>query len=457
MPKDFFQDMVRVKRENAALGKKELSTPVEKSIPNPNPPSPKISFQEPMRAEPARTERRSRREEETEFASVYDVAGKNPDGGSSRRIWVLTGISVLIFIFALSLLFSEAKITLDPRSQDVALNKNFFAAKGNLTNDLSFDLVVVSGEEKRTVEGTEEKEVSEPAEGVAVLYNNFSTASQRLDINTRLEGSNGKIYKTKTAVTVPGRKADGTPGSVEVGIYAAESGTAYNSAPLDFTIFGFRGTPKYSKFYGRSKGELSGGFSGTFKNLSESEQARVLTDMKEALEKLLLGKVEGSIPAGFILFPDATSLVVEGETVEPLSPEEGTVSLSVRGTLYGFLLEESRLTAKIADTTLDDYDGSEVYIAGLRDLDFTIYNQDALTFKDTRNITFSLSGDVKIVWRLPAEQIVKDMLGRRKKDFPQVLSRYPNVITGNVTLSPFWRRAFPEKADDIKIVINYPE
>src|SRR6185436_19331087 len=105
-------------------------------------------------------------------------------------------------------------------------------------------------------------------------YNNYSTASQNLDIDTRLEGSNGKIYKTKTKIVIPGMK-DGKTGSVEVKVYASVAGPEYNSAPLDFKIFGFKGTPKYSKFYGRSKGALSGGAKGKAPALSAEEEDKL--------------------------------------------------------------------------------------------------------------------------------------------------------------------------------------
>lgn len=450
MSKGFFEDMVRIKREGKILDKKDAPVkekPIEKT------PEKLVEKVVPRVPEPRET-----RTENTEFASVYDLSGRSQDGGShSRGIWSIAGVCIVVFLFALSFLFSQAKVTLEPKTVDLALNKNFFAAKGNLTNDLSFDLVVVGGEEKKTIAGTEEKEVAQAAEGVAIIYNNFSSATQRLDINTRLEGSNGKIYKTKKAITVPGRKSDGTPGSVEVGIYAAEAGATYNSAPLDFTIFGFKGTPKYSKFYARSKGEIQGGFLGKSRALGAAEQEQVFAEMRKNLEIMLFQKVNGSIPSGFILFDGATSLVVEKETAETVPGNSGEVALSVSGTLYGFLLEEERLTRKIAETTLENYDGNEVYIANIQDLDFSIHNQDAISFKDTNNITFNLAGNATLVWKLDGEEIIPDLLGRRKKEFPQVLSGYSSVKSGDVSLSPFWRRSFPEKAEDIKLIINYPK
>lgn len=469
MPKNFFQDMVRIKkagelRPKTASEPSYISRPPQRVEPTPEPkpvpppPSPLPPLPPAPPKEVQATRDFSRPERETEFASVYDISNSaHGRGRTSRGLWFLAGACVLLLLFAVSILFSEAKVTIEPRVRDLALNKNFFATKGASSSNLSFDLISVPGETKKTVEGAEEREVNESAKGVVIIYNNFSGATQRLDIDTRLEGDNGKIYKTEKQVTVPGKKSDGTPGSVEVNVYASESGDAYNSSPLDFSIVGFKGTPKYSKFYARSKGEITGGKSGTTKTISKEAEAATFAELKDNLKTELLQKAHGSIPPGFILFDNATSLSIEGQKTESVPGSEGMIELSVHGTLHGFLFNEEKITEKIAETSIEQYDGSPVYVSGFENLTFTVYDQDALSFRDTRNMTFNLLGDIKVVWKLDEEKIASDMLARPKKDLNQILSSYPNVVSGNVVLNPFWRRSFPEERGDIKVIINYPD
>lgn len=45
-------------------------------------------------------------------------------------------------------------------------------------------------------------------------------------------------------------------------MYADGYGTEYNSAETDFTIPGFKGTPREKSFYARSKGTITSGFIG---------------------------------------------------------------------------------------------------------------------------------------------------------------------------------------------------
>ena len=206
------------------------------------------------------------------MATLRVVTSTNPVHALLYLIISLLAVSMVFFLFALSYLFSEAKITVNPKIQDIILDENLSAHKDGFADSLSFDLVVISGEENKMMQGSGEKEVSKKAEGIVVLYNAFSASSQLLSIDTRLEGSNGKMYKTFTKTVIPGLAKDGKPGSVEVKVFGAEAGADYNSGPLDFEIFGFKNTPKYSKFYGRSKGEITGGFVGMLPVVSENEK-----------------------------------------------------------------------------------------------------------------------------------------------------------------------------------------
>src|SRR3989344_6073446 len=275
-------------------------------------------------------------------AQVSKRETKREDKRSGYTLWFVAIISIIFFIFSISYLFLKVVVTVNPKTQDVVLNENLTASKGASAGALSFDLIVISGEENKMLETTLKKDVSEKAKGVVLIYNTFSSKTQRLDIDTRLEGSNGKIYKTVNTVVVPGMKGN-TPGSIEVGIYAAEAGEEYNSGPLDFTIFGFKGTPKYSKFYGRSKGEITGGFKGKASIIPEADKSAIINDLKTSLQAKLLKKAADQIPSGFILFKDAVILSIDENNTDH-------ASIKIKATLYGFLFNEDKLAKKIAES-----------------------------------------------------------------------------------------------------------
>jgi hypothetical protein len=408
----------------------------------------------------------------TQIASPKDVHPTNSALGtvqtspkalrSRYTLWFVATISLVFCLFAIFYLFSKATVTVNPKMQDVILNENFSANKDGGTEILPFNLMVISGEENKTIQTTEEKDVSEKAQGTVLIYNAFSSASQRLSIDTRLEGSNGKIYKTKKAVIVPGMKGS-LPGSIEVGIYGEKAGAEYNSSPLDFKIFGFKGTAKYAKFYARSKGEITGGFKGKAFIISDAQKLAAINDLKTTLQTKLFKKATEQIPSGFILFKDAVFLNIDDNNFDLLSSQDNMLPVKLQGTLYGFLFNEEKLTQKIAENKIDKYDGSPVYLPNIRDLTFSLSAQaglsdkDNISFGEVKNINFNLSGAAKIVWKLDVNKLSADLLGKSKKDFNQILLQYPNINSANLVISPFWKTSLPDKTKNIKVIVNYPK
>ncbi len=375
------------------------------------------------------------------------------------KIWLVAIISITFFIFAVSYLFTKAVVTVNPKTKELVLNQDLSASKDSATEGLSFDLVVISGEENKTLKADSEKDVKEVATGTVVIYNAFGYSPQPLSIDTRLTGSNGKIYKTKTKTVVPGMKKDGIPGSVEVKIYASVAGAEYNSMPLDFQIFGFKGTPKYSKIYARSKGEITGGFVGKAPVVSDADKAQAISDLKTTLQNKLLKNATNQIPTGFVLFKNAILLNTNNVNNEPnissIYNKDNSLTLKLKGTLEGILLDEQKLTKKITEKDVAEYSGSQVYVSNLRDLNFSMSNGDTNISNDTKNINFNLSGSAKVVWKLDETKLVNDLLGKSKKDFSQILLQYPGVDSADVVTTPFWRTSLPDKSKDIQVIVNY--
>jgi len=469
--KKIFEDMVRVKREKRRLASSPAS--LEKTAKTLKP-KPEKSTKIKINKKPISVLKRKRlhaRPREIEIApepsaseydredliqdTVYNM-GTQEAQKSSRLMWFVAIATVVVFLFALSFLFSRAKITIYPAQKEVVLNQDFYAVKDSLSA-LPFDLVIINGSDETTINAEERQDVAEKAYGSVVIYNDYNSATQALDVDTRLEGTNGKIYKTEKKIIVPGKSSDGTPGSIEVGVYAADSGEEYNSEPIDFTIVGFKGGPKYDGFYARSAEELSGGLVGFVPVASESKKAEAINSLRESLRTRLLSKATEQIPEGFILFDNAVSLEVTKEEID-LKAEGSEIPVKIEGTLYGFLFEEEELSKAISDSALDLPEESmdEVYISNLEDLTFTILNKPE-SFKDIKSINFSLSGRQNIVWRIDADTIASDLLDTRRKDFGQKMLEYPNVASADLVLKPIWRKTIPDEIEKVDVKVNYPD
>lgn len=386
---------------------------------------------------------------EPEFYSREAGAG----GRSRYMLWTVAFISIAFLLFALSFVFSKAKISVHPKIVETTLSDTFTASRTASEGSLVFDIVVISGDESLQVPATEEREVSDRAQGTVIIFNSFSAAPQKLAVDTRLAGSNGKIYKTKTPVTVPGMKG-ATPGSVEVGVYAAEAGDTYNSGPLDFQIVGFQGTPKYEKFKVRTKPgtAITGGFKGNTLVASAEEQAKAELEIRENLEAELYKKAESQIPRGFILWKDAA--VFEPGNLE-VSKGEEELTMTLEGTLYGLLFKEEEITRKIAEKKVKDYDGSPVFVPGLKELQFSLAPIGSVSLSEMNNISFNLSGSTKIIWKVDEEKFKTGLLGQPKKDFVAIVSQHENIDRAELSMIPVWKRVIPEEPEKVEIKINY--
>lgn len=367
-------------------------------------------------------------------------------------LWLVALVSVVFCFFAFSFLFAKAEVVVTLKTKNVILNENFSASRDLSAGSLPFELTNLSEDVSKTII-LEEKDMKENAKGKVVLYNKFSSSPQTLSIDTRLEGSNGKIYKTKTKLVIPGMKKDGVPGQIGVDIYAAAEGPAYNSPPLDFKIFGFKGTPKYAKFYGRSVGNITGGIDGKSRQISDLQKTELEKEFKEILRDRLFNKISSQIP-GFLFYKDAARLNMGDLIIGPIS-SDGSAVISATGTLYGIIFNEQKVTQKITKNHIEKYDGSEVYIPNIKDLTFSLANKDSISFDVVKNINFNLSGAAKIVWKLDAEKFTAGLSGKSKNDINQILSQYPNIDSMLVKLSPPWVRSLPSKTKNIKVTVDY--
>lgn len=385
----------------------------------------------------------------------YEMIPIQSKKSSRYGLWGVALISIIFLLIALSYLFAGANIVIHPKIEEIKIDDTYTASKG-VGSGLSYDVVVVSGEEVKLFPAGEEKDFEDSAKGKALLYNNWSKEPQVLDINTRLEGSNGKIYKTDEKITIPGINADGNPGKKEVGIHASEIGASYNSDPLDFKILGFKGTPKYSKFYGRSVGSITGGMVGKARQLGEEEKKKYFEELASSLQEKLYKKSADQLPNGFLLYRPAVYFKVDEEKTGAVD-EKGMISLSVKGTSSGVLIDEQQLTDRIMSNNKEDYDTKDkVYISNIKDLAFSVENIENVFLEEIKEISFHISGVANIVHKLDENKIIESLTGKSKSDFNNIMSGDANIESAELNLRPVWNRNIPDKIKNIEVKIEYP-
>lgn len=381
------------------------------------------------------------------------TVSKKSEGSGGKKIWMLVSFAFVFFIFAFSLLFSGAKVIITPNQITLPEGKILVSAKKNSTSELSFQTIKVEGERSTTAQADGVEETTRPATGIVTLYNDYSTARQNLLIDTRLRGSNGQIYKTKTAVSIPGRSTVGgevVPGSVDVEVYADVPGEAGNIGMSDFVIVGFVGTSKETGFYGRSKTPISGGFTGELHSLGAESAQASQSELRDLLRADLESKLSAQVPEGFVLLHEGG----EYKTIAKTDRYEGDstdINIYEEGSLTGIIVDAEQLAEALAEEVVTTYTpGDPIEINNIRGVVVALEGS-AIGLEALENLTISVSGKVHLVWKLDEDKIKYDLIGTRKKQFESIMARYEHIMEARIKLKPFWHSKVSDEIGDIEV------
>ena len=258
-------------------------------------------------------------------------------------------------------------------------------------------------------------------------------------------------------VVVPGRKilnGEKIPGSVEVTVYADAPGEKYNVGLTDFTVPGFKGTPRYEAFYARSQTKMAGGFSGIVKTVSNEQLDKAKNELGTALRAKLLQKAHSQKPDNFILYNDAVFFSLDEDRARAIQTDvnKDEVDVVVSGTLHGLIFNEKILSQFLAKILIPSLGAQEE--VGIKDLDsltFAVSNKELFSPTEDTALSFVIQGSPQIVWQFNIEGLRMDTLGKSKAEFKEVLTMYGSIQKAEVVLRPFWKGAFPEDPKHIEI------
>lgn len=403
-----------------------------------------------------------------------DVFAEEVAERHSRRpfgMWVLAFLSSLVLVFAASTYFYGAKITVTPTQNAAPVSEKLIAGKGSPPGGVQFSMVTLSDEKEAVVKASGEETVNKKASGIITILNSYSDKPQRLINNTRFMSPDGKVYRISASVVVPGVHVSGgkqVPGEVDATIYADTTGAEYNSESVGavFTVPGFKGDPRYEKIFGQSKTEITGGFNGKMKVVSDADRTAALDKLKTDLRETLVAAARAQAPSGYMLSDNAAQIVfteVEKEG-QDLKSDEALVTLS--GKLTGALISVSDLTKILAEKYLVSAGYNSAKHSGLIVLDrpeaLTLTPDLGVVFaQDTNEFKFTISGDTHFVWKVDEAALARDIAGTPLKNFNEFITQaYPSVGRAEASRRPFWAfwiGNFPDSSARIKVVVEEPK
>lgn len=368
-----------------------------------------------------------------------------------RNTWIAAGVAVVVLLFAILSIFNGGTLAYTPKSQPITFNHDVYTASKAGENALLYSVVKLSSEKSTVAPASGEEQVNRKASGTIIVYNNASTQAQTLITNTRFEATNGKVYRIKDGIKIPGKKTVSgktQPGSIEVTVYADEAGEAYNQDLTDFTVPGLKGDARYSTIYARSKTAMAGGFVGKAKVVSEENLAKAKAEVKTGLDAQLMDEAKAQVPAEFVLIPELSTVTYED--LPQTDAGNGDANVGMKANLNAVMFNKTDLSKYLASkkTTLTPED--VVVLEPLESLNFAFFGSAPSDLLSSDQMSFEVTGDVQLVWKTDEGALRADLVGKKKSEVESVLNNYPSISKADVVIRPFWKRSFP---DDITNII----
>lgn len=363
-------------------------------------------------------------------------------------------------VFGVSTLFAGTEIIVHPKVSEVFLDAEVVTAtKDDTAAPLHYIVFTKSFSKSAPVEATGSQEVSEKASGTITIENRHSSRSQRLVENTRFQTADGLIFRTPTAVTVPGYRGEGesmVPGQVTITVVADEAGEKYNVAPTTFTIPGFKGSPQFTTITARSATTFAGGFVGSRPSVSAETKEKTVATLHEQMAEELEGWIQTELPDGYIFVPDWKDLLsVTYRTLPPTTAEGGKVTLTEEAQVSVIALHAPSLAQIIAERGGGGYTEEQgVRFENPAQFSISIDGAPELPWEEVE-LPIRITGGGRLIADIDVSALKLRLAGQPEENVPLIVAENkPGLDSLEVKFRPFWNRTFPQNPESIKASVE---
>lgn len=341
--------------------------------------------------------------------------------------------------FTRAVMASATTSRTDVQEGNVKIPGELFVSKKN--TEMSFP---ASGKEK----------VEKYADGKISVFNGFSSSPQTLVAKTRFQTPDGKIFRIKDTVIVPGaniEKGKISPSSIIADVVADSPGANFNIPPVPkWTIPGFKDSPRFEGFYGKSTAPMKGGFSGETAKPTETDLAEARKKVKEALLQATKTEMAIMISPAYELLEGTTSFEIKKEDAYGSPDNFAKFTLFMEGELKQFVFKKNDLTDAIVEGTKEELDKTVKF-----DLKNLVIKYESIT-PDIEKGSLSLNalGKATFIASVDAGSLARELMGKNTGGVKQAVFRLPGLEKAHVSLWPFWVQKVPGNINKITIAVE---
>jgi hypothetical protein len=400
---------------------------------------------------PVRSRSRMRPRNDGPQIVIEDATNKD----RNRMVMAVVFFVVVVGAAALlSSLLGKTELTIYPEFRDPNINAEFTAQPTPTDDTLSYEIMTLEETKESQVQASGSIDVEEQATGVLEISKS-TPGAERLIKNTRFRSPEGLVYRIQESVVVPGA-VDGNPGTIQAEVFADEIGQEYNvSAGTQFDIPGFEEGGFMDLFRSISASNpaaVTGGFDGPQFQIDEGELNTARQAIQIELRNALLESIDSSKPAGMISFPGAVAITYN--QLPAIEYGQDLVTIREQAVLQIPLFQADDFGTFLAKEAVATYDGGPVRVDDPSQLVFrysTATNSNSV-IANADSLTFNLTGKPRLIWEYDADKLTTDLAGLPKTAISNAISAYPGIERARVQVTPFWKRTFPENAEEIEVI-----
>ncbi len=384
-------------------------------------------------------------------------------GRHAGAIFAFLGVIALVSVVGagIYLFLPEAAVHVTPHRTAQSADTQFSAvADGGMSSEssdtVSGRIIEKDIEISRQAETTGASGASsQKARGTVVIYNAYSKEDQPLVATTRLETSDGKVYRLTSGVVVPGMTDIGgksTPGAIEAEVVADQSGEEYNISASEFTIPGFKGSPKYAKFSAKSsKSFIGGGSAGDgMKIVSKADIDKAEADAKADAKARFLEEAVSSLSAGEKIIEESVDIAVQSVS----APQVGTAasSFDYQGTfrVRAFAVPEEEIRTKAGAAAAKEVAGIKFHPVSV-----TLTYGDVSADYDRRAVRFRAHALITLESDIDADRFRMAILGKDQPGIEQAMVVFPGIKKISIDFSPEWFvTSVPDAENRVTVIVG---
>ena len=264
----------------------------------------------------------------------------------------------------------------------------------------------------------------------------------------------GKLFRTDETIVVPGAKIEGgeiVASFTYVELIAAEPGEEYNINPSSFSIPGFKGTPKFLAFYGKSEEKMAGGRTAKVKVIAKSDYDNAKAQLEKELGEASMTSLSSLVPQDFVIPAESHEIgALEINSSHKTGDEAESFTISGKIGVKVFALREADVRALVSKDFETRFPDMRVLEESQSPVSYSVTSKDFS--KGALDMVISVKE--KAIASISIDEIKDSLKGKDEVEMRRFLAAYPGIEEARITFWPFWVNSIPQDSSKIEVIIE---